>query len=106
MNQTTVPQNTPPKTAVESYFRLLRYVKPYIWAFVVSIFGYVIYAASTTAFAELMKYLVDSIEQQNPDFRWLFPTLMVASFAARGFGSFLGIYFMEVVARGVVHKLR
>ncbi|MDX1399510.1 MAG: ABC transporter transmembrane domain-containing protein, partial [Oceanospirillum sp.] len=68
--------------------------------------GYIIYAASTTAFAELMKYLVDSIENQDPEFRWLFPTLMVASFAARGFGSFLGIYYMEIVARGVVHKLR
>ena len=94
------------KSAVGAYFRLLKYVKPFSWAFALSILGYIIYAASSTAFAELMKYLVDSIEKQNSEFRWLFPTLMVASFAARGFGSFLGIYFMEIVARGVVHKLR
>jgi len=101
-----VDQDDQRKSATSSYFRLLTYVKPFSWAFALSIFGYIIYAASSTAFAELMKYLVDSIEQKNSDFRWLFPTLMVAAFAARGFGSFLGIYFMEIVARGVVHKLR
>ncbi|WP_245832283.1 lipid A export permease/ATP-binding protein MsbA [Oceanospirillum sanctuarii] len=105
-DQQTAASEVPTKSAASSYFRLLRYVKSYSWAFGLSILGYVIYAASTTAFAELMKYLVDSIENQDPEFRWLFPTLMVASFACRGVGSFLGIYYMEIVARGVVHKLR
>ncbi len=105
-DQNITTSEAQPKSAATSYFRLLRYVKSYSWAFGLSILGYIIYAASTTAFAELMKYLVDSIENQDPEFRWLFPTLMVASFAARGFGSFLGIYYMEIVARGVVHKLR
>ncbi|OPX55959.1 lipid A export permease/ATP-binding protein MsbA [Oceanospirillum multiglobuliferum] len=88
------------------YRRLLTYVRTYIWAFAISILGYIIYAASSTAFAELMKYLVDSIQKQDDNLRILFPSLMVAAFAARGFGSFLGIYFMEIVARGVVHNLR
>ena len=105
-DQNITTSEAQPKSAATSYFRLLRYVKSYSWAFGLSILGYIIYAASTTAFAELMKYLVDSIENQDPEFRWLFPTLLVASFAARGFGSFLGIYYMEIVARGVVHKLR
>lgn len=105
-DQQVVSSEAQQKSAAQSYFRLLRYVKSYSWAFGLSIVGYIIYAGSTTAFAELMKYLVDSIEKQDPEFRWLFPTLMIASFAARGVGSFLGIYYMEIVARGVVHKLR
>ncbi|SEF50339.1 lipid A export permease/ATP-binding protein MsbA [Oceanospirillum linum] len=105
-DQKISPFEDSPKSAASSYFRLLKYVKAYSWAFALSILGYIIYAASSTAFAELMKYLVDSIEKQNSEFRWLFPTLMVSAFAARGVGSFLGIYFMEIVARGVVHKLR
>ena len=88
------------------YFRLLGYVRSFTGAFALSILGYIIYAASSTAFAELMKYLVDSIETGGSEFRVLFPTLLIAAFACRGVGSFLGIYFMEIVARGVVHKLR
>lgn len=94
------------QSATAVYRRLLTYVRTYIWAFAISILGYIIYAASSTAFAELMKYLVDSIQKEDSNLRVLFPSLMVAAFAARGFGSFLGIYFMEIVARGVVHNLR
>lgn len=106
MSEQTPDGTVKQDSATHIYFRLLSYVKAWKGAFALSILGYVIYAASSTAFAELMKYLVDSIENGGEEFRVLFPVLLITAFACRGFGSFLGIYFMEVVARGVVHKLR
>lgn len=95
-----------PENVKQVYWRLLSYIRPFGFSFAVSIVGYLIYAAASTAFAELMRYLVDTIESGGEDFRLLFPTLLVAAFAMRGLGSFLGIYFMAIVARGVVHNLR
>ena len=95
-----------PENVKQVYWRLLSYIRPFWFSFAVSIVGYLIYAAASTAFAELMRYLVDTIESGGEDFRLLFPTLLVAAFAMRGLGSFLGIYFMAIVARGVVHNLR
>ncbi len=97
---------TSPKNVKQIYVRLLSYIRPFWFSFVISILGYLIYAAASTGFAELMRYLVDSIETGGEEFRLLFPTLLVAAFAMRGLGSFLGIYFMAIVARGVVHNLR
>lgn len=88
------------------YRRLLRYIKPYSFAFMMSVLGYLIYAAASTGFAELMRYLVDTVEKGDESFRLLFPVMMVGTFALRGLGTFLGIYFMAIVSRGVVHDLR
>ncbi|MAC47604.1 MAG: lipid ABC transporter permease/ATP-binding protein, partial [Oceanospirillum sp.] len=95
-----------PENIKQVYWRLLSYIRPFWFSFAISIVGYLIYAAASTAFAELMRYLVDTIESGGEDFRLLFPSLLVAAFAMRGLGSFLGIYFMAIVARGVVHNLR
>ena len=47
------------------YKRLLGYVKPHWRAFALAVVGFVIYAASSTALAEMMKRLIDGI--QNPE---------------------------------------
>ncbi|WP_043526743.1 lipid A export permease/ATP-binding protein MsbA [Litchfieldella xinjiangensis] len=88
------------------YKRLLGYVKPYWKSMVLAIVGYGIYAASSTALAEMMKRLIDGIENPDADFRLFLPLFVVGMFAARGVGTFLGTYFMSNVARNVVHVLR
>ncbi|SEI76693.1 ATP-binding cassette, subfamily B, MsbA [Allopseudospirillum japonicum] len=94
-------------SAWQDYRRLLTYVRPYWMAFAVSVFGYALYAGASTGLAELMKYLIDSIQNaQVSQERWLFPSLMVAVFAVRGLGTFLGTYYMEYVGRHLVHALR
>lgn len=94
------------QTSAQIYKRLLGYVRPYWVAFMLSILGYAIYAASSTAFAHVMKLLVDSIQDGMDGKRLFFPLLVVAIFALRGVGTFLGTYFMAHVARQVVHFLR
>ena len=88
------------------YKRLLGYVKPYWRAFALAILGYVIYAASSTALAEMMKRLIDGIQNPDAAFRLFLPLFVVGMFATRGLGTFLGTYFMSSVARNLVHVLR
>ncbi|WP_108446939.1 lipid A export permease/ATP-binding protein MsbA [Halomonas denitrificans] len=88
------------------YKRLLAYVKPHWRAFALAILGYVIYAASSTALAEMMKRLIDGIQNPDANFRLFLPLFVVGMFAARGLGTFLGTYFMSSVARNLVHALR
>ncbi|CAM3328902.1 Lipid A export ATP-binding/permease protein MsbA [Halomonas lysinitropha] len=88
------------------YKRLLGYVKPYWRAFALAIFGYALYAASSTALAEMMKRLIDGIQDPDAAFRLFLPMFVVGMFAARGLGTFLGTYFMSSVARNLVHVLR
>ncbi|MDC8804272.1 lipid A export permease/ATP-binding protein MsbA [Halomonas pacifica] len=88
------------------YKRLLGYVRPHWKSFLLAVLGYVIYAASSTALAEMMKQLIDGIQTPDAAFRLFLPLFVVGMFAARGVGTFLGTYFMSQVARNVVHALR
>ncbi|MDR9469018.1 lipid A export permease/ATP-binding protein MsbA [Marinospirillum sp.] len=89
-----------------AYKRLLNYVRPYWGAFLLSVVGYAIYAGSSTAFAHVLKLLIDSIEQGMEGKRLFFPLVVVSMFALRGLGTFLGTYCMEYVGRQLVHLLR
>lgn len=103
MNQST--SKTPAK-GIQAYLRLLAYVRPYWGAFILSVIGYAIYAGSSTAFAQVMKLLIDSIQEGMNEQRLFFPLLVVGIFVLRGVGTFLGTYFMSYVARQLVHYLR
>nr|WP_221202517.1 lipid A export permease/ATP-binding protein MsbA [Halomonas campaniensis] len=85
---------------------MLGYVRPHWRSFALAILGYAIYAASSTALAEMMKRLIDGIQNPDAGFRLFLPLFVVGMFAARGLGTFLGTYYMSNVARNVVHALR
>lgn len=97
---------TPNASGWQTYKRLLSYVKPYWWAFLLSFLGFVIYAGTSTAFAHLMKLVVDSIESGLEEQRLFFPLLVLGIFVVRGIGTFLGSYFMAHIGRQLVHHLR
>lgn len=88
------------------YKRLMNYVRPHWQAFALAIVGYAIYAAASTALAEMMKQLIDGIQTPTADFRVMLPLFVIGMFAARGLGTFLGTYYMSQVARNLVHALR
>ncbi|MDR5873965.1 lipid A export permease/ATP-binding protein MsbA [Halomonas sp. CUBES01] len=88
------------------YKRLLSYVKPHWRAFSLAIVGFVIYAASSTALAEMMKRLIDGIQNPDASFRLFLPMFVIIMFTARGIGTFLSTYFMAYVGRYVIHTLR
>ena len=88
------------------YRRLLGYVRPYWKMFLAAVVGYIIYGASSTALAEMMKRLIDGIQNPDAQFRLFLPLFVIGMFAVRGVGTFLGTYCMSDVARNVVHTLR
>ncbi|WP_110648621.1 lipid A export permease/ATP-binding protein MsbA [Salinicola peritrichatus] len=88
------------------YRRLLEYVHSEWRSFALAVTGYAIYAASSTALAEMMKRLIDGIQHPDAAFRYFLPLFVIGMFATRGVGTFLGTYFMSNVARNVVHRLR
>lgn len=111
------------------YGRLLSYVAQYAGAFLLSIFGFIVYSGANVLLADLTQFLLDSLgESPQIDIGvvsqiayWLWPqgeksaldyarvavpiAAIVLAFI-RAAGYFLGNYFMNIVARGVVHRLR
>ncbi len=88
------------------YGRLLAYLKPLWHLFSLSIFGFLIFAASQPALAQVMEYLIEAIESGDKDQRIIIPLVMMSIFIVRGIGSFVGNYFIAKVSLNIVHTLR
>ncbi|MFU8763256.1 MAG: lipid A export permease/ATP-binding protein MsbA [Haliea sp.] len=111
------------------YRRLLRYVIPYWYLFALSIGGYVLYSLGNVLLADLMQFLLDSLNGSDQADKGLVagaayslldvgdktplefarigvPVAMVILAFTRAMGYFAGSYFMNHVARNLVHELR
>lgn len=88
------------------YGRLLSYVKPFIGSFLIAILGFILFASAAPALSWMMGQITEVLANPKPeDARFVIITL-IAIFAYRGLGTFLGKYFIARVGRGVVHSLR
>ncbi|MGM8884364.1 lipid A export permease/ATP-binding protein MsbA [Psychrobacter sp. 1U2] len=94
----------PPKH--KTLLRLLRYLKPYWWALLLTIVGFAINAATEIWIAKLLQYITDAINQNDQAKQNLFPLLIISLFFVRGVGSFLGNYYSALVSRNLVYELR
>ncbi|MEK9823464.1 MAG: ABC transporter transmembrane domain-containing protein, partial [Gammaproteobacteria bacterium] len=126
MNTTTQAASTESSQSdLRIYGRLLSYVVPYWAAFLLSIIGFLLYSISNVSFVQLIAYIVDSLQPGGAvpnetvaafarDFlgsgeglnRTLIPAAIIAIAAARGFGTFVGNYFISYVSFYLVHNLR
>ena len=111
------------------YRRLLGYVARHGGAFALSILGFLIYSLANVLLADLTQFLLDSLgeaSQVSMGFvsnaaHWLWPpgdkgaveyariavpAAAIVCALIRASGYFFGNYFMNIVARGVVHRLR
>ena len=105
-NGEVLPQKVP-VSGMKIYFRLLGYVRSSWFYLVLSVIGYVIYAAMEPALAALLKHIVDIVSVGSiSESRLLIPIAILGVFIARGVGTFLGNYFMAKVANNVVFDLR
>ncbi|MGP4787607.1 lipid A export permease/ATP-binding protein MsbA [Psychrobacter sp. 1Y11] len=94
----------PPKH--KTLLRLLRYLKPYWWALLLTVLGFAINAATEIWIAKLLQYITDAINQNDQAKQNLFPLLIISLFFVRGVGSFLGNYYSALVSRNLVYELR
>ena len=79
---------------------------PYQRWFAVSVFGFLIYAATQPMFAAILKHIIDSLQADARENIGLLPLLFVGLMLLRGVGSYLGNYFIAKVSTSVVHVLR
>ena len=103
---TSGPEAAALMTGAQVYARLLRYIRPFLGYFAISLLGYIIFAVTTPATAAWLGWTIDQIEANNADARIISPILCVLIVLARGVGGFLGHYSLEHTANHVVHKLR
>lgn len=119
------------KTVSDSklYGRLLSYAFAYKWSLVLSFLGYVVYSLGNVLLADLTQFLLDSLGGQpmaglgfvSQASQWILPpgdktptdyariavpVAAVVLSLGRALGFFAGSYFMNKVARSVVHVLR
>lgn len=90
----------------QTYRRLLKYVKPFWFAFSLAVVGNVIYAAASTGMAAAMEFVIQAIENPTAQNRMLITGMIVGVFAFRGVGTFMSQYFIAYVGRHVVNALR
>lgn len=94
------------KSGLDIYKRLLNYIRPHWKIFGVSIFGYLVYAATQPAFAAIIKHIIDTLQTDSREGVEYLPLLFVGLIFVRGIGSYLGNYFLARVSANVVHTLR
>jgi subfamily B ATP-binding cassette protein MsbA len=120
-----VPYISPP--IWETYKRLLTYVWPMWWLFCVSIFGFMLFSAAQVLLSDVIQLIVDTIAG-NPnqgkgiissaiklvssaplDVKsasiWICSSIVVLG-AFRGLGFFMGNYYLQSVARMLMHDMR
>ncbi len=99
------PQATP--KSMDTYRRLLRYVRPYRLQFIYAIVGMVGYGITETAFAALMKPMLDGgFVKQDPRSIALVPVAIILIFLIRGVAGFVSTYYMAWIGWRVIKTLR
>ncbi len=106
------------KSSLKIYWRLLGYLKPHVGYFVLSMLGFVLFAATQPMLGYTLKYFVDGLSDPDavlfPDIALLsqmrmlkaVPLLIVCISSLQGIGFFLGNYFLARVGLNLVHDLR
>lgn len=93
-------------SSVKLYFRLLEYVKPLWFFFILSLCGHIAFASTQAAFAHVIKYFVEALEGNNDQLVYLVPIGVLFIALTRAVASFVGSYYMTKVGQKVVHQLR
>jgi len=90
-----------------AYRRLLRYVWPYRWPFILAAVSMGVTSATETGFAWLMKPLINGgfVKNDLPSIRYV-PLFMIGIFVTRGIFGFLANYSMNWIGRMVIFHLR
>jgi subfamily B ATP-binding cassette protein MsbA len=96
-----------PSGALQTYRRLLTYVRPHKTAFLIGVVGMAVFAATDAAWAAFVKFFLDgTFVDKDPRLVWMVPLLLVGLFVVRGASDFVQTYYPGYVGRMVVKTLR
>ena len=89
------------------YRRLLNYALPYWKIFLIAVSAMILFAATDTGFAALMKPMLDgNFTERDPDVIKFVPLALVVLFLFRGLSGFVSRYAMTWIGRNIIHTLR
>ncbi len=94
------------RSSINTYLRLLSYVRAYISPFIVSVLGFMLFAWTMPAFAKLIELFIEGLEKGTDEYLMYVPMLAIGIAVLRGIGFYLGNYFLAKVSLGIVHDLR
>ena len=105
--ETKSTATTSPISGWAVYKRLLRYSAPYWKVFLIAIAGMLIIAIAELSFAKFVEPMLDGTfgKRDSVIIFWV-PIVLIAIYGIRVVGNFLSTYFMAIIARGVIRKLR
>jgi ATP-binding cassette, subfamily B, bacterial MsbA len=96
-----------PPGAMQTYRRLLGYLRPHRPMFAVGVLGMTIFAATDAGWAAFVKFFLDgTFVDKDPRMVWLVPVALVGLFILRGVGDFMQTYCPGFVGRHIVKTLR
>lgn len=99
--------NTPtPPGRLQTWKRLLTYLRGLTPYFLLSVGGFAIFGASQPMLAKLMELVIEALNTKNADARWTLPAFAVGVFAVRGIGFFIGNYFNEYVGTTYIARIK
>lgn len=97
---------TKPISSPQLYKRLLKYIIPFKGYFLLSVLGFVLYAAMEAAVAQLMKYFFEGLETRSSAYLLMVPLAVIVFRCVHGVGAFLGNFYLGRVGVNVVANLR
>jgi ATP-binding cassette, subfamily B, bacterial MsbA len=90
-----------------TYKRLLKYVKPYRWAFILTLLGLAVSGLSEAIFPYMMQPLLDSgFGSASTTPLWIVPVALIGLFVVRGLLTFATAYVMNWLGNKVLLDIR
>jgi subfamily B ATP-binding cassette protein MsbA len=86
--------------------RLFSYTFRFKFSFILSIFGFILFASADIAAVEWIRRIIEYINSDQEDFSIYLVLALIFIAIGRGAGFFIGNYFMSRVGFGIVHDLR
>ena len=86
--------------------RILGYTFRYKWSFLISVFGFIAFAAADIAAVDWIRRIIGYINSDDDSLHTLLALSLIFIAVGRGLGFFIGNYFMSRVGFGIVHDLR
>ena len=86
--------------------RLFSYTFRFKFSFLLSIFGFILFASADIAAVEWIRRIIEYINSNQEDFSIYLVLALIFIAIGRGAGFFIGNYFMSRVGFGIVHDLR
>ena len=91
----------------ETYLRLLKYLQGHRGQFAIGVLGAMVFALASASFGQITKIFLDGtfLDKDQRMLQWA-PIGIVTLFILRGGGDFVQNYYMGLVGRSVIKKLR